>query len=215
MAAQRAALNRPIDVLVGTPARVVQHAAKGNLFYGDIEFVVLDEADTMMDRGFGPEVLEILKAVRTKAVPARCVLVSATMTKPIRALVATEFPGMRTLETSSLHKGVVGARHAFLPVPGTSDKLEHLLQVVEGEQKRGKRVMIFCNTLDSCRAADYFLRERSLPQRATTAMFLWKNVDTRLNRFQRSQRRVSRRRCLCARIWRRGGWTSRVKWTTL
>ena len=98
--AQKEALARPIDVLVGTPQRVVQHAgergggaalppthaparliscpaegathtprpaphcptphprthltAKSNVYYGDVEIVVLDEADTMFDRGFGP-----------------------------------------------------------------------------------------------------------------------------------------------------------------
>lgn len=89
MTTQRAALSRPIDLLVGTPSRVVQHAEKAHLFYGDVEFVVLDEADTMMDKGFGPEVKEILKAVRRKEVPARCVLVSATMTSQIRKLLGT------------------------------------------------------------------------------------------------------------------------------
>lgn len=37
------------------------------------------------------------------------------------------------------------------------------MQVVEGEQQRGQKVMIFCNTLDSCRAADKFLQEHGLP----------------------------------------------------
>lgn len=38
-----------------------------------------------------------------------------------------------------------------------------MLQLAEGEQRRGRRVMVFCNTLDSCRAADHHLRERGLP----------------------------------------------------
>jgi hypothetical protein len=62
-------------------------AEKANLYYGDVEVVVLDEADTMFDRGFGPEVKAILAAVRSKPEPARCVLVSATMTKAVRKLV--------------------------------------------------------------------------------------------------------------------------------
>ena len=36
-------------------------------------------------------------------------------------------------------------------------------QVVTGEAGRGKRVMVFCNTLDSARATEHFLRERGLP----------------------------------------------------
>ena len=37
------------------------------------------------------------------------------------------------------------------------------VQVVAGEQRRGHKVMVFCNTLDSCRAADKYLQEQGLP----------------------------------------------------
>lgn len=162
MGSQKAALDRTVDVLVGTPMRVAQHAQKGNVFYGDVEVVVLDEADTMLDRGFGPEVAAILKAVRSKPVPARCILVSATMTKHVRQLVSQDFPSLRTLETSSLHRGIAGARHTFLPIESGVNKLDVALQVVEGEAAKGHRVMVFCNTLDSCRAVDHHLREAGL-----------------------------------------------------
>lgn len=36
-------------------------------------------------------------------------------------------------------------------------------QVVAGEAARGKRLMVFCNTLDSCRATEHHLRERGVP----------------------------------------------------
>jgi superfamily II DNA/RNA helicase len=161
--AQKAALDRPLDLLVATPARVAQHADKGSLYYGDVDVVVLDEADTMLDRGFGPEVESILKAVRSKPTPARFILVSATMTKQVRKLLVDNFPAIRTVETSSLHKGVVGARHVFLPVPSGVDKLDLAVQVVNGEVQRGKRVLLFANTLDSCRAAEHHLRESGIP----------------------------------------------------
>lgn len=38
-------------------------------------------------------------------------------------------------------------------------------QVVTGEAARGKKVMVFCNTLDSARATEHFLRERGVPTR--------------------------------------------------
>lgn len=37
------------------------------------------------------------------------------------------------------------------------------MQVVAGDQRRGHKVMVFCNTLDSCRAADKYLQEQGLP----------------------------------------------------
>ena len=39
-------------------------------------------------------------------------------------------------------------------------------QVVEGEQRRGRKVMVFCNTLDSCRATEHALQEGGLPTRS-------------------------------------------------
>ena len=74
-------LAQPLDILVGTPQKLMQHAEKGNLFWGDVQYLVLDEADTMFDKGFGPEVRAVLSPLRSKADPANAVLVVATLSK--------------------------------------------------------------------------------------------------------------------------------------
>lgn len=134
-------------------------AEEGNLYYGDVEAVVVDEADTMLDRGFGPEVRRVLEAVRGKPAPARCVLVSATLTKPVRRLIEQEFPGVALLQTDSLHRGVAGAAHAFLPMSGGEDKLDALTALLAGtgRGRRPRRVMVFANTVASCRAVEHHL----------------------------------------------------------
>ena len=81
MGQQREALLQPLDILVGTPQKLVQHAEKGHLFWGDVQYVVLDEADTMFDKGFGPEVKAVLGPLRSKAQPASVVLVVATLSQ--------------------------------------------------------------------------------------------------------------------------------------
>ena len=80
-AQQAAALATPLDILIATPQKLLQHAEKGNVYYGDVQYVVLDEADTMFDRGFGPEVEKLLGPLRSKPQPAQCILVAATLTK--------------------------------------------------------------------------------------------------------------------------------------
>lgn len=87
-AQQAASLATPLDILVATPQKLLQHAEKGNVYYGDVQYVVLDEADTMFDRGFGPEVEKVLGPLRSKPEPAHCILVAATLTK-VRPLLAT------------------------------------------------------------------------------------------------------------------------------
>ncbi|KAM0018457.1 putative RNA helicase [Helianthus debilis subsp. tardiflorus] len=164
---QEEALNSPIDMVVGTPGRVLQHIEEGNLVYGDIRYLVLDEADTMFDRGFGPDIRKFLAPLKNRAQKAdglgfQTVLVSATMTNAVQKLVDEEFEGIEHLRTSTLHKKVASARHDFIKLSGSENKLEALLQVLEPSLAKGNRVMVFCNTLNSSRAVDHFLSENQL-----------------------------------------------------
>ncbi|KAJ0695406.1 putative RNA helicase [Helianthus annuus] len=164
---QEDALNSPIDMVVGTPGRVLQHIQEGNLVYGDIKYLVLDEADTMFDRGFGPDIRKFLGPLKNRAQKAdgldfQTVLVSATMTNAVQKLVDEEFQGIEHLRTSTLHKKVASARHDFIKLSGSENKLEALLQVLEPSLAKGNRVMVFCNTLNSSRAVDHFLSENQL-----------------------------------------------------
>lgn len=62
---QRRQLNLPIDLLIATPGRLVQHLDKANVHLGGVRYVVLDEVDTMFEQGFGPELDKIL-AITTR-----------------------------------------------------------------------------------------------------------------------------------------------------
>ncbi|KAL2894387.1 DEAD-box ATP-dependent RNA helicase 39 [Bienertia sinuspersici] len=83
---QEDSLNIPIDMVVGTPGRILQHIDDGNLVFGDIKYLVLDEADTMFDHGFGPDIRRFLGPLKNRASKPndpgfQTVLVAATMTK--------------------------------------------------------------------------------------------------------------------------------------
>ncbi|WJX71193.1 DEAD-box ATP-dependent RNA helicase 39 [Trifolium repens] len=164
---QEDSLSNPVDMVVGTPGRVLQHIEEGNLVYGDIQYVVLDEADTMFDRGFGPDIRKFLAPLKHRAskpdsLGFQTVLVTATMTKAVQDLVDEEFQGIVHLRTSTLHKKISSARHDFLKLSGTENKLDALLQVLEPSLAKGNRVMVFCNTLNSSRAVDHFLGENQI-----------------------------------------------------
>ncbi|XP_023902845.2 DEAD-box ATP-dependent RNA helicase 39 [Quercus suber] len=164
---QEDSLNSPIDMVVGTPGRVLQHIEEGNIVYGDIKYVVLDEADTMFDRGFGPDIRKFLGPLKNRASKPggegfQTVLVTATMTRAVQKLVDEEFQGIVHLRTSTLHKKVASARHDFIKLSGSENKLEALLQVLGPSLSKGNRVMVFCNTLNSSRAVDHFLGENQI-----------------------------------------------------
>ncbi|XP_027925041.1 LOW QUALITY PROTEIN: DEAD-box ATP-dependent RNA helicase 39-like [Vigna unguiculata] len=164
---QEDSLNNPIDMVVGTPGRVLQHIDEGNMVYGEIKYLVLDEADTMFDRGFGPDIRKFLGPLKSRAskpdgLGFQTILVTATMTKAVQKLIDEEFQGIVHLRTSTLHKKISSARHDFIRLSGSENKLEALLQVLEPTLAKGNRVMVFCNTLDSSRAVDHFLGENQI-----------------------------------------------------
>ncbi|OAY58522.1 DEAD-box ATP-dependent RNA helicase 39 [Manihot esculenta] len=164
---QKDSLNNAIDMVVGTPGRVLQHIEDVNMVYGDIKYLVLDEADTMFDRGFGPEIRRFLRPLKNRASKPdgqgfQTILVTATMTKAVQKLIDEEFQGIIHLRTSTLHKKIASARHDFIKLSGSENKLEALLQVLEPSLAKGNRVMVFCNTLNSSRAVDHFLAENQI-----------------------------------------------------
>jgi hypothetical protein len=55
--------------------------------------------------------------------------VSYAAEQAIKGLLAEEFPRMRHVETASLHRGIAGSQHSFLPVPPGANKMQQLLQV--------------------------------------------------------------------------------------
>ncbi|CAL4978284.1 unnamed protein product [Urochloa decumbens] len=164
---QEDSLNMPVDMVVGTPGRILDHIKDGNMVYGDIKYLVLDEADTMFDQGFGPDIRKFLAPLKNRAAKPgdqgfQTVLVTATMTKAVQKLIDEEFEGIVHLRTSSFQKRVATARHDFIKLTGSENKLEALLQVLEPSLAKGNKVMVFCNTLNSSRAVDHFLTENQI-----------------------------------------------------
>src|SRR5262249_45982102 len=77
------ALQKGVDLVVGTPGRVLDHIERRTLFLGDIVHVVLDEADRMLDIGFRPDIERILRKLPE---PRQTLLLSATINADVRKL---------------------------------------------------------------------------------------------------------------------------------
>ncbi|GLT29823.1 hypothetical protein SLA2020_046650 [Shorea laevis] len=166
---QEDSLNNPIEMVVGTPGRVLQHMKDGNIAYGHIKYLlsVLDEADTMFDRGFGPDIPKFLGPLKHRASKSnghgfQTILVTTTMTNAVQKLINEEFQGIEQLRTSTLHIKIASACHDFIKLSGSENKLEALLQVLEPSLAKGNRVMVFCNTLNSSCSVDHFLGENQI-----------------------------------------------------
>jgi ATP-dependent RNA helicase DeaD len=75
------ALKQGVQVVIGTPGRVMDHMRRGTLKLDSTRMVILDEADSMLDMGFRDDIEEILRSVPAER---QLVFFSATLAKPIQ-----------------------------------------------------------------------------------------------------------------------------------
>lgn len=122
---QKRSLDKLIDVVVGSPERVIQHKEKGHLYMSQVTHVIIDEVDTMLTQGFGSHIRAILRSVMNRnnnnnatqtsgllnstdaqvltpeetnsKQPLQLIMASATLTKSVKALL-TDVDGAFNIE---------------------------------------------------------------------------------------------------------------------
>ena len=152
-----------MDVVVGTPGRLVKHVKEGNMYLGRVTHVVLDEADTLFEAGFGDDIRVLLGPLQKKPEGKSCVIVSATMSDKVVKTIEEDLPGIEKIDTPSLHRAAPNLKHKFVDCPGSIDKMAVVTQLIEGDFRAGKKTMVFANTMPSCQAVEYALVEAGLP----------------------------------------------------
>lgn len=84
---QRRSLNAPIDLLIGTPGRVIDYSRGSSLDLSQVEILIIDEADRMLDMGFIPDVKRIVAQLPRKG-ERQTMLFSATLEESILRLAS-------------------------------------------------------------------------------------------------------------------------------
>jgi superfamily II DNA/RNA helicase len=136
------ALKTGVDVVVGTPGRLLDLANRGVLDLGHIKVLVLDEADEMLDLGFLPDVERILRKTPELR---QTMLFSATMPSAVIGLARTHMRHPLNIRAES-HEDtqMVPTTAQFVYRAHDLDKPEVVARILQAED-RG-RVMIFCRT---------------------------------------------------------------------
>src|SRR6185437_2918499 len=137
------ALKRGVHVVVGTPGRIIDHLARATLSLDGIRFVVLDEADEMLQMGFIDAIDAILaRTPSTKQVA----LFSATMAAPIRRISQRHLRSPREITIKSKTTTTANTRQRYWVVSGLH-KLDALTRILEVESFDA--MLVFARTKQS------------------------------------------------------------------
>ena len=131
-------LRNGIQVVIGTPGRLLDHIRRQTISLDHVKFLVLDEADEMLDMGFVDDMEEIIKNVPTER---QTMLFSATMPRPILS-ISKKY--MRAPKLVAIHKEVVTAPTIDQYYYETRDKVDGLCRILDTTDDC--RMIIFCRT---------------------------------------------------------------------
>src|ERR1700733_8197325 len=137
---QLRSLTRGVDIVVGTPGRVLDHMERKTLYMGDIVHVVLDEADRMLDIGFRPDIERIL---RKTPQPRQTLLLSATISADVRKLAHRYMFEPVEVNLSRDEPSVDTIQQFYISV-NTDQKVELLLLLLKRDRPR--QCIVFTRT---------------------------------------------------------------------
>eukprot|EP01114_Cavostelium_apophysatum_P020500 TRINITY_DN6890_c0_g1_i1.p1 TRINITY_DN6890_c0_g1~~TRINITY_DN6890_c0_g1_i1.p1 ORF type:complete len:524 (-),score=47.96 TRINITY_DN6890_c0_g1_i1:22-1593(-) len=162
--ADNAKIKDGVDILVATPGRLLQYQEQEKLYFTDIRHVVVDEADAMIEKGFGEDLEKLFLPIKgrkdtlpTYYFPTRFIFVTATLPDSVRTKLQKMFPGIKEIATHSLHRSVETLKHEFIKV---SNNKHEILDSTLSSLQSPQRILVFCNTVPSCRSTDHFLSEQ-------------------------------------------------------
>jgi ATP-dependent RNA helicase RhlE len=114
MGPQEHAFRTGVDIMIATPGRLLDHATRAYAKLGGLEYLVLDEADRMLDMGFLPDIKRILRHIPSKR---QTLFFSATMPPLIGALAADMLQQPVLINLQRQAAPAVGITQAVYPVP--------------------------------------------------------------------------------------------------
>ncbi|MCJ7799275.1 MAG: DEAD/DEAH box helicase, partial [Polaromonas sp.] len=171
MKPQTLELKKGVEVLVATPGRLLDHIEAKNTVLNQVEYVVLDEADRMLDIGFLPDLQRILSYLPKQRIT---LLFSATFSPEIKRLAASFLQDPVTIEVARSNATAATVEQHFYSV-SADDKRRALHQILK--QRGMKQAFVFVNSKLGCARLARSLEREGLK---TTALHGDKSQDERL-----------------------------------
>ncbi len=156
MGPQEHAFRSGTDVLVATPGRLLDHMRSSYARLDRIEYLVLDEADRMLDMGFLPDIKRILKQIPSKR---QTLFFSATMPGPIAALAGQMLRNPATINLDRTSTPATGITQALYPVPQELKSALFLELLKRGDMKEA---LVFTRTKHRANRLAEFLARNAI-----------------------------------------------------
>ncbi|ABV86246.1 DEAD/DEAH box helicase [Shewanella pealeana] len=153
MDSQATKLKRGADIIIATPGRLLEHIIACNLSLSNVDFLVLDEADRMLDMGFSADIQKILQAVNKKR---QNLLFSATFSTAVKQLANEMMVKPNVIAADKQNTTAITVSQVVYPVE--QRRKRELLSELIGK-KNWQQVLVFTATRD---AADKLEKELNL-----------------------------------------------------
>ncbi|MEO8160346.1 MAG: DEAD/DEAH box helicase [Arenimonas sp.] len=144
MSPQIEAMRRGVDILVATPGRLIDHMERGTARLGEVELLVLDEADRMLDMGFLPAIKRILNRLPSKR---QTMLFSATFEDSIKKLAMEFMREPREVQIAGRNAVAEMVTHIAHPVDAVR-KRDLLVDILS--QRWQEQILVFGKTKHGC-----------------------------------------------------------------
>lgn len=140
ISAQQKKLKAGIDIVIATPGRLLEHMEQGNIKLSGIEFIVLDEADRMLDMGFIADVQALLDKTPKKR---QTLLFSATLSQQVKNLANKLLTNSQLVSTAKQNAIADTIEHVVYPV-AEHQKADLFVELIN--QHNWFKVLVFTST---------------------------------------------------------------------
>ena len=158
---QTPAVRAGVELLIATPGRLLDHLEQRNVSLGQVQYLVLDEADRMLDMGFLPDLQRILNLLPKQR---QTLLFSATFSPEIRKLAESYQKNPMLIETAQRNATATTITQSMFQVRDKNHKRSSLVQLLR--QESVEQAMIFVNTKIEARDLARFLQRAHIQARA-------------------------------------------------
>lgn len=174
---EKQALTEGADLVICTPGRMIAHLNMGYVDFSNVEYLVLDEADRMLDMGFYDDIMKIVNLLPKER---QTMMFSATMPREIRQLAqkVLKEPEEVSIAISKPAEKILQLAYSVYE-PQKLPLAEYLLQGASG-----RTVLVFCSTKSSTKTLNRALKQMGLNVSEIHSDLEQKEREEVLNRFR-------------------------------